>query len=85
MFEHMDVRVRTGPLGAGSTGKYQRHDVADTGMPGTWFWLLLPKQKQPAHQEMRGIRTRMSKNNDDTEFRPRIPWPWMAAFRLNDE
>ena len=30
MFEHQDVRVRAGPLGARSVGQSNRHDVGET-------------------------------------------------------
>jgi hypothetical protein len=42
MFEHKDVRVRAGPLGAKSAGKLRQHDVAETVVPGAWLWLLSP-------------------------------------------
>ena len=45
MFEHRDVRVRAGPLGARSTGAFRQHDVAETVVPGAWLWLLSPKGK----------------------------------------
>jgi hypothetical protein len=34
MSEHRDVRVRAGPLGARSAGKFRQHDVAETAMSG---------------------------------------------------
>src|SRR6185437_15826710 len=33
LFEHRDVRVRAGALGARSAGQFQRHDVAEAVMP----------------------------------------------------
>ena len=46
MFEAMDGRVRAGPLGARSAGKFRQHDVAETVVPGAMvFRPFLPKQK----------------------------------------
>jgi len=42
MFEHKDLRVRAGPLGARSAGQFRQHDVAETVVPGAWLWLLSP-------------------------------------------
>ena len=66
MFEHMDVQVRAGPLGARSAGKSRQHDVAETVVPGAWLWLLSPKGKQPARQETCGSKTGTSVEVDAT-------------------
>jgi hypothetical protein len=42
MFEHRDVRVRAGLLGARSAGKLRQQDVAEAVVPGVWLWLLSP-------------------------------------------
>jgi hypothetical protein len=44
MFEHRDVRVRAGPLGARSAGKFRQQDVAETVVSGAWLWLLSRKE-----------------------------------------
>ncbi|TAN04621.1 MAG: hypothetical protein EPN36_07910 [Rhodanobacteraceae bacterium] len=42
MFEAKDGRVRAGARSASIAGKFRRHDVGETVVPGAWLWLLSP-------------------------------------------
>src|SRR5574337_1935798 len=74
MFEHRDVRVRAGPLGVRSTGKFRQHEVAETGLPGAMvFGYFLPKQKvarsPPRRAEPSPIVACLRKNLTGSGFR----------------
>src|SRR5690348_14889011 len=45
LFEHRDVRVRAGARPARSTGKFQRHDVAEIVMPAPMALVTFPERK----------------------------------------
>ena len=44
MFEHMDVRVRAGPLSLRSAG-HRCSFIASASVRRKWFWLLLPTNR----------------------------------------
>ncbi len=66
MFEHRDVRVRAGPLGARSAGKFRRHDVAETGVLGAMVLATFAETKvaRPRSGRNRSLVRRTEKDMD---------------------
>src|SRR5690348_1815224 len=62
LFEHSDVRVRAGPLGARSTAESSQPDVGETVMPGANGFGYFPrKESNPRRgtaRKRQGCRTR---------------------------